>query len=264
MEYLLTFAVLGVPLLALWLRKRLKSQAGDDASWVLLLVPGDSDDAQGRQIARFLGRMKFQVRHLSETGMELSNALRNLRPSLIIAHQPMFGDAIERLEQEDSALSSTPVLYLDTSVQKGRSELRAYLPAQAKPSRVASLAIDLLNRRPGPRELSRREAVQLEIAPGKVMEFIHFLHTMEKSGKVEIRTRQVSGWAWLEKGRIVHAAVGQLEGLDALHSMLDFVQGTMTFSPGVAPARRNIRDGAMAVLAEYARQRDELAKASGN
>jgi len=264
MEYALSILLLLAAVATLLLRKRWGSQEGDEALWILILVPGDLDDPTGRQVAKFLARMKFQVRFLSETGLDLSRALRNLRPSLIIAHQPMFGGAIERLEEEDSALSSTPILFLETSIQKGRSQMRAHLQANAKISAIASLAIELLNRRPGPKELSRRNQVQLEIAPGKVMEFIHFLHTMEKTGKIEICTRQVSGWAWMEKGRIVHASVGRLEGLDALHNMLDFVQGSITFSPGTAPTRRTIQDGAMAVLAEYARQRDELAKASGN
>jgi hypothetical protein len=264
MEYAIAIALFLILVVLYRIRNRNRTQEGDDPLWILLLVPGDQDDQQGRLIVRFLARMRFQVRFLSETGLDLSRALRNLRPSLIIANQPAYGDAIERLEQEDSTLASTPVLYLDTSVQKGRSVLRAHVPAGAKPALIASRAIELLNSRPTPKELSRRDVVQQEIVPGKVMEFIHFLHTMEKSGKIEIRTRQISGWAWMEKGRIVHASVGRMEGIGALHNMLDFVQGIITFSPGVAPVRRTIQDGAMAVLAEYARQRDELAKASGN
>jgi hypothetical protein len=264
MEYILTIALFLALVLLYRLKQRKEHQDAEDPLWILLLVPGDLDDPQGRLVARFLARMRFQTRFLSETGADLSRALHSLRPSLIIANQPVYGDAIERLEQEDSSLASTPILYLDTSVQKGRSALRAHVQPGAKPALIASRAVELLNSKPGPKELSRREVVQQEIAPGKVMEFIHFLHTMGKSGKIEIRTRQVSGWAWMENGRIVHASVGRLEGINALHNMLDFVQGVITFSPGVAPTRRTIQDGAMTVLAEYARQRDELAKASGN
>jgi hypothetical protein len=245
-----------------WMRRPKTLNDGDDKEWSLLLFPGGADDPQGKSVAKTLHRMRFEARHLSETGLEVAAALTRLRPALIIAHQPSYGDVISRLEEEDSALASTPVLFLETRLVKGHSNLRVQLPPGAKPSQIGGAVLDLLGRRPTSRELSRRGNVQMEIEAGKVMEFLHFLHSMEKTGKIEIRTRQITGVLWMEKGGIVHAVVGRLEGLAALHSMLDFVQGTMVFTPGMMPTRRTILDGAMSVLAEYARRRDELAKAS--
>lgn len=264
MEYLLTAAVLGLLALALFLRKRLGRKEQDESQWILLLVPGDLNDPAGRKIRKILARIGFQARHLSETGMSVSRALTKLRPMLIVAHQPSFGGEIELRSQDDSALASTPVLYLDTGIQRNRSVLRGHLPPGAKPAQIAARVIDLLNTRPGPEELSRLREVRIGITAGKVLEFLHFLHSMGRSGRIEVRSRQVTGSAWMENGRLVHATVGGLEGIEALHSMLDFVQGSITFTPGMAPTRRSILDGAMAVLAEYARRRDELAKASGN
>lgn len=264
MEYLLTAAVLGALALGYLLLKRVRGREQDESQWILLLVPGEADDRLGRDVRKILARLGFQARHLSETGMSLGRALGQLRPVLIVAHQPSYGGEIEQRSQDDSALASTPVLYLDTGIQRNRSPLRAHLPPGARPAQVAARVIDLLNTRPGPEELSRLREVRLGIQAGRVLEFLHFLHSMGRSGRIEVRTRQVSGSAWMEKGRIVHATVGGLEGIEALHSMLDFVQGSITFSPGMAPTRRSILDGAMAVLAEYARRRDELAKASGN
>lgn len=255
-------AVLAVALRWRFRRKQEISQGQDQ--WILMLFPGDRSHALGKDVASFLKRMRFEMRFLSDTGLDAGTALSKLRPSLVIAHQPTFGDEISLWEQESSIVASTPILYLDAYVIKGGSRLRASLPSSAKPNQIASTAIDLLNSRPGAKELSRREIVELEIEPGNVMEFLHFLHTMQKTGKIEIRTHQITGTAWMEDGRIVHAAVGRLEGIDALHSILDFVQGTITFAPGIAPIHRTIKDGAMSVLAEYARQRDELAKASRN
>jgi Domain of unknown function (DUF4388) len=262
----LTIAVLCLALAFVWrwrARHKQDVSQGQD-QWILMMFPEDRSHALGKDVAAFLRRMRFDMRFLGDTGLDAGTALRKLRPSLVIAHQPTFGDEISVLEQDSSIVASTPILYLDAYVIKGGSRLRSSLPPTAKASQIASTAIDLLNSRPGSKELSRREIVELEIEPGNVLEFLHFLHTMEKTGKIEIRTHQITGTAWMQNGRIVHAAVGRLEGLDALHSILDFVQGTITFAPGVAPIHRTIKDGAMSVLAEYARQRDELAKASRN
>lgn len=263
MEYLLSI-VLGGLALAYALKARAYGKAPDESQWILLLLPEDFSPRSGQKLRKLLARLGFHVRLLADTGMPLSRALAMLRPVLIVAHQPTFGGEIEAYEIEDSALASTPVLYLDTGIQRNRSLLRSHLPPGARPAQIAARIVDLLGRRPGPEELSRLREVKIGIAPGIVLEFIHFLHAMGRSGRVEIRTRQVTGSAWMVNGRLVHATVGSLEGIEALHSMLDFVQGSITFTPGLGPSRRSILDGAMSVLAEYARRRDELAKASGN
>ena len=250
--------------LVFWIRRQKTLSDGDDKEWILLLFPGGASDPYGKTVVKTLRHMHFEARHLSETGLDITAALTRLHPSLIIAHQPSYGDIISRQEEDDSSLASTPVLYLETRLVKGHSNLRVQLPPGAKASQIGGAVLDLLGRRPTLHELSRRDNVQLEIESGKVMEFLHFLHTMEKTGKIEIRTRQITGVLWMEKGGIVHAVVGRLEGLEALHNMLDFVQGTLVFTPGLMPTRRTILDGAMSVLAEYARRRDELAKASGD
>lgn len=271
------FVFIGLLLLlaaaGIWLVRKRRRDADGDAGeertqqeqWILLLFPGERTSPLAKEITAFIGgRMGFKLRHLGDLGGKIESALRRYRPSLVLAHQPTFGDEIASLEQESSVVASIPILYLDAHVIRAGSTLRASLPRNARMELIASAVVDLLNRRPGPKELSRRELVQVEIEPGNVMEFLHFLHTMQKSGKIEIRTRAITGTAWMLDGRIVHAAVGNLEGLDALHSVLDFVHGTITFAPGGAPQRQTIRDGAMSVLAEYARHRDELAKASRN
>jgi hypothetical protein len=87
-------------------------------------------------------------------------------------------------------------------------------------------------------------------------EVLQFLFAASKTGRITLRAGIEEGTICLEAGKVVHAHIGDLEGLAAFRRMCFAQQGWFRFEPGAASPKRTMRGDGMALLLESARQKD--------
>jgi len=142
--------------------------------------------------------------------------------------------------------------------------MRAWLPGNAKLKTIMDRADKLVRGRPSPQQLSRNTQVKGTLGHGTLLELLYFQANTQRTGRMEISYRGLSGWLWIKKGEIRHAVVGGIEGVDAVNAMLDLIEGQFSFVADVEPPTATISAPTVFLLHEYARQRDERGKMAGN
>jgi hypothetical protein len=251
-------AILVIITLASWRRSDLGS--GRDR-WVLVAL-----DPEGRtdDIIHAFRKREWDVQPLPHDA-GLAEFLKGFNPSLLVVDQTKYGNELTRLEASDSKVASTPILYLDAmQVDRSAVPMRAYLPGNAKMKTILERADKLVRSRPSPQQLSRNPQVKGTLGQGTLLELLYFQANTQRTGRMEITYRGLSGWLWIKKGEIRHAVVGGVEGVDALNAMLDLVEGQFSFVANVEPPTATISSPTVFLLHEYARKRDELGKMAGN
>lgn len=78
-----------------------------------------------------------------------------------------------------------------------------------------------------------------------------------------VSTRDEEGLLCLKNGEIVHAEMGDLEGEDALYSMLSWKEGKFTTHMGISAPKETITDRWEHLLLEGMRRKDEVAVTEG-
>ncbi len=242
------------------LRRRGESTEGRER-WALLAV---ESDALAEDLSRVLRKASWDVQRLPPFG-SLREFLAGFNPSLLVVDQPRYGAELARLETSEAKVASTPVLYVNaTGADHTKAPMRAWLPPKVQPKVVLELAEKLARSRPGLQQLSRMGEVQGPLVQGTLLELLYFQANTQRTGRMEIAYQGLSGWLWIEKGDVRHAMVAGVEGVDALHHMLNLSHGRFAFVADVPPPKTTIRTPTVFLLHEYARQRDELGKMAGN
>ncbi|MCB9495937.1 MAG: DUF4388 domain-containing protein [Fibrobacteria bacterium] len=194
----------------------------------------------------------------------LAEFLPHVRPTVVIADQSAHRGDIASLAK-NASVASTPILWLDaTVIERAPDPARAFLPPGAKVSTILETVRTLAKVIPGPEQLSRHGEIEGRLGDGRLLELLHFLATAKRTGRVEVRIGSESAWMWFEDGQIRHALAGKLTGAQAMYRCLDLPKGTFSFSSGVTPPERSIRESTLTLLHEYARQSDENAKIPGH
>jgi Domain of unknown function (DUF4388) len=104
----------------------------------------------------------------------------------------------------------------------------------------------------------RKQASPLEgdLESDTFPEVLQFLFATAKTGCITLNAGSREGMICLESGRVVHAELGELEGLTAFRRMCFSQQGWFRFDPGRPAPRRTMRADGIALLLESARQKD--------
>lgn len=73
-----------------------------------------------------------------------------------------------------------------------------------------------------------------------IIDLVQFPHGGRKSGELVITSEKGVGRLYYDNGSLVHAAVGDLEGMAALVGMVDWTEGTFEFVTDSEPSRKTI------------------------
>jgi len=227
---------------------------------VLVEAPG-SPTLRIRQIAAEGG---FRVLSAS-SGPMLQSYTRRSAPDLILLAPetgPPGPSEIARSLKEDAATRDIPVFQLMRASLGSEAARHAYptealLPDDAPAEEILRTMRMLTTRAPRVRH-EKKVAAPLEgdLESDTFPEVLQFLFVTAKTGRITLHEGSREGMICLESGRVVHAELGELEGLAAFRRMCFAQQGWFRFEPGAPARRRTMRADGIALLLESARQKD--------
>ena len=91
-----------------------------------------------------------------------------------------------------------------------------------------------------------------------ILDYLHFLLTSTSKTVLEVQLEEGSiSRLFIDKGRILHATSGHLEGEEAFYCCTQSTGGVFTHLPWEEPEERTIRRSGDFLLLEAARRRDE-------
>jgi hypothetical protein len=77
----------------------------------------------------------------------------------------------------------------------------------------------------------------------QVPDIIQFLSGARKTGALRLMEGEERGEIFLEKGRIVHAVLGDQAGEEAVYELVLWNQGEFLFEPGVTSEKSTVSKG---------------------
>lgn len=228
---------------------------------VLVEAPG-SPSLRIREIASEGG---FRVLSAS-SGPMLQFYARRSAPDLILLAPdtgPPGPSEIARSIKEDAATRDIPVFQLVRSDRFGGMGSRHAYPTEAllsddAPADEILRTMRMLTTRAPRVRYEKKAAAPLEgdLESDTFPEVLQFLFVTAKTGRITLQEASRAGTICLESGRVVHAELGELEGLAAFRRMCFAQQGWFRFEPGAPAPRRTMRADGIALLLESARQKD--------
>ena len=90
-------------------------------------------------------------------------------------------------------------------------------------------------------------------------DIVQFLSGARKTGVLRLVEGEETGEIYLDKGRIVHALLGDHAGEEAVYAVVLWSSGEFLFEPGVTTDKNTVNKGNTNLLIEAARRRDEWA-----
>jgi hypothetical protein len=227
--------------------------------------------------AEFLRNIGYDARVEKEPARFLA-ACKEFKPNLIIAAEE-FREAVEGMTQTDALLINTPVLYLGCEKIPGEGEgaagfvprrdgaepgmpapggqVRAYLEANATDKDLGAAISLCLRKSPEKIRYSVKPvALKGELRGGTMMDLLHFLATVKRSGRLLAVDGKDRGEVLLHKGEIVGAAFRGQTGARGTEQLLELASGTFEFhekgTKAVAGAINTHK-----LLLDWAKTRDE-------
>jgi hypothetical protein len=88
-------------------------------------------------------------------------------------------------------------------------------------------------------------------------DIIQLVAVSGKTGVFQLKNGGDSGRIFLEKGQIVHAVAGPIEGEQAVYELARWLAGEFVFTPGTEPEAKTVDKSNTNLLMEAARQIDE-------
>ena len=88
-------------------------------------------------------------------------------------------------------------------------------------------------------------------------DIVQFLSGARKTGALRLTEGNQAGEIFLDKGRIVHAVLGDQSGEEAVYELVLWREGEFLFEPGVTTDRQTVKKGNTNLMMEAARRRDE-------
>jgi hypothetical protein len=195
----------------------------------------------------------------------LQSYARKSAPDLILLAPetgPPGPAEIARAIKKDAATRDIPVFQLTRPSRLGEDARYAYptealLADDAPADEILRIMRMLTSRAPRVRH-EKKAAAPLEgdLESDAFPEVLQFLFVTAKTGRITLHEGSRSGVICLDAGRVVHAELGDLEGLSAFRRMCFAQQGWFRFEPGTPGPRRTMRADGIALLLESARQKD--------
>jgi CheY-like chemotaxis protein len=229
---------------------------------VVLVEAPTSPSLRIRQIATEGG---FRVVTASSGPMLQSYARRNAPDLILLAPEtgPPGPAEIARSIKEDAATREIPVFQFSPSNRFGTEYHRHAYPTEAlladdAPADEILRTMRMLTTRSPRIRYERKTASSLEgdLESDTFPEVLQFLFATAKTGCITLNGGSREGMICLESGRVVHAELGELQGLAAFRRMCFSQQGWFRFDPGTPAPRRTMRADGIALLLESARQKD--------
>ena len=90
-------------------------------------------------------------------------------------------------------------------------------------------------------------------------DIVQFLSGARKTGALKLVEGDETGEIYLEKGRIIHAILGDQAGEEAVYALVLWNSGEFLFEPGITTEQNTVSKGNTNLLIEAARRRDEWA-----
>jgi len=195
----------------------------------------------------------------------LQSYARRSAPDLILLAPetgPPGPSEIARCIKEDATTSDIPVFQLVRANRFGNDGARHAYPTEAllsddAPADEILRTMRMLTTRAPRVRYAKKAGAPLEgdLESDTFPEVLQFLFVTAKTGRITLHEGSRDGMIGLESGRVVHAELGELEGLAAFRRMCFAQQGWFRFEPG-EPGRRTMRADGIALLLESARQKD--------
>jgi hypothetical protein len=208
-------------------------------------------------LAEFLRNIGY-VANLEKDPAHFLASCKAFKPNLILAASE-FRDQVEALVETDALLINTPIIYLhcEQIPASDGSRIRAHLEPNATDKDLGEAIAQCLKRSPDRIRYSVKPvALKGEIRGGTLVELLHFLATVKRSGQLLAVHGAERGEVLLHKGEIVKAAMKGLTGARATEQVLNLGAGTFEFHErGTQPTAESINT--QKLLLDWAKTQDE-------
>jgi hypothetical protein len=184
------------------------------------------------------------------------------KPNLIMADFGFHGP-VEKLVETDAMLINTPVIYLACGKAPAHPEnrVRAYLDSNASEKDLGDAIATCLKRSPQKIRYSVKPvALKGGIHPGTLMELLHFLAAVNKTGQLLAVSGSAKGEVILHNGNVAAASMKGLSGAKAAEAILNLVSGSFEFHEKEAGPGSAAPEGALnthKLLMDWAKIKDE-------
>lgn len=163
---------------------------------------------------------------------------KTFKPNLIIAGCE-FLDPVEKMAETDAMLINTPVVYMQCAQVPAapQNRVRAYLEPNAAEKDLSEAIVQSLKRSPEKIRYSVKPvALKGSIHAGTLMELLHFLSAVKKTGQLLAVSGSSKGEMLLHKGDIARASIKGLAGAAAAEAILNLASGSFEFHEREATA----------------------------
>jgi hypothetical protein len=163
-------------------------------------------------------------------------------------------------------LINTPVIYLQCgkAVPAPDQRVRAYLEANAQERHLGEAIARCLRKSPETIRYSVKPvALKGGIHPGTLLELLHFLAAVKKSGRLLSRSGADQGEVDLFRGDVARASLAGLSGAEAVEAILSLVSGSFEFhekggKPAAGPGKAALDYlNTQRILMDWAKKQDE-------
>ena len=214
------------------------------------------------------------VANLENDKEKFMASCKAFKPNLIVAGFE-FHETVERLMETDAMLINTPVIYLQTAKAPPAAEnrVRAFLEANASEKELSDAIAQCLKKSPGKIRYSVKPmALKGGLQAGTLVELLHFLAAVKKSGRLLALSGPSKGEVHLSLGDITKASLAGLSGAEAVDAILSLVSGVFEFheknpktemGPGKAEKTEKAALNTQKILMDWAKKQDESNHHSG-
>jgi hypothetical protein len=215
------------------------------------------DEVDLREFLQSIG----YVANLESDPEKFLASCKAFKPNLIVAGFD-FHDQVEKLAETDAMLINTPVIYLqcgEAPAPQGH-RVRSYLETNASEKELSEAIGTCLRKSPEKIRYSVKPvALKGGIHAGTLMELLHFLSAVKKTGQLLAVSGTAIGEVILDKGDISKAAMKGLSGTKAVEAILNLSSGSFEFHEN-AKAAAAAEAGSLntqKVLMDWAKSKDE-------
>jgi hypothetical protein len=184
------------------------------------------------------------------------------KPNLIISNFEFQGQ-VEKMVETDAMLINTPVVYLHCGKAPAvpDNRVRAYLDSNASEKDLGDAIALCLKKSPQKIRYSVKPvALKGGILPGTLMELLHFLAAVKKTGQLLAVSGSAKGEIMLHKGDISKSSMKGLSGPKAVEAILNLASGSFEFHEKDAGPGAARPEGALnteKLLMDWAKGKDE-------
>src|SRR5215212_8256761 len=100
-------------------------------------------------------------------------------------------------------------------------------------------------------------ALSGQLSDLSLAELIEFFCNQRKSGRLKVAYELTPGYFYFDRGDLVDAKIGSLNGIEAIYFALTLANASFKFSPSFEPTRRSIHQPWTQVTLEGLRRLDE-------